>query len=274
MLLDGHVCTCKYNAHIKEHLDGKTPISMYISMENTMAQTIRRLWALLYPTADMSMFTVDEICDMINQQMSSQGFRSVILYYGYREKSTADLSNIIRAFNTETTQVVAVFLDYIKRIRPARTDSAATQSEMTELHAIMNELKAIAAQYDIPIITGHQMNRAAAAAVDSMRRGAIGSTSEVLNRSQIGSSWGVIEVADWVAVLNIEKDGENKYLVVKALKQRDLDSSTDMSITDFAHPFISLQSFGLKHDINENCSVSIPIYTGRNMNAIKSPANI
>ena len=262
ILLDGHVSTCKYNEHIKETLDGKTPISMYISMENTMSQTIRRLWSLLYPNADMSMFTVDEICDMINKEMNSHGVRSVILYYGYREKSTSDLANIIRSFNTENTQVVAVFLDYIKRIRPGRTDAAATSSEKTELHAIMNELKAIAANFEIPIITGHQLNRAAAAAIDSMRKGAIGHTADGMNRSNTGSAWEVLEVADWGCDQNIEFDGENKYLIMKAVKQRDLDQNTDNSIKEFAHPFTSAQSFGLRHDIMENCSVSIPIYSG------------
>ena len=135
-----------------------------------MSQTIRRLWSLLYPNADMSMFTVDEICEMINKEMNSNGVRSVILYYGYREKSTTDLANIIRSFNTENSQVVAVFLDYIKRIRPGRTDAAATASEKTELHAIMNELKTIAGNFEIPIITGHQLNRAAAQSIDSMRK--------------------------------------------------------------------------------------------------------
>ena len=65
MLLKGHVDTLKYNEHLKKATNGKTPISMYISMENTMSQTVRRLWSLLYPSADMSMFSVDEIADMI-----------------------------------------------------------------------------------------------------------------------------------------------------------------------------------------------------------------
>lgn len=185
ILLDGHVSTCKYNAHIKETLNGKTPISMYISMENTMAQTIRRLWSLLYPNADMSMFTVDEICEMINKEMNSNGVRSVIMYYGYREKSTTDLANIIRSFNTENTHVVAVFLDYIKRIRSGRTDAAATASEKTELHAIMNELKTIAGNFEIPIVTGHQLNRAAAQAVDAVTKGGIGRTADAMTRSGV-----------------------------------------------------------------------------------------
>ena len=274
MLLDGHVSTCKYNAHIIQTLDGKTPISMYISMENTMAQTIRRLWALLFPTADLNMFTVDEICEMINNELTSQGFRSVILYYGYREKSTTDLANIIRSFNTESTKVVAVFLDYIKRIRPGRTDAAAVASEKTELHTIMNELKAIAAQFDIPIVTGHQLNRAAAQQIDAQVKGGVGRTADAMNRSNAGSAWETIEVSDTVILINIEMDGENKYLIMKAVKQRDLDNSTDISVKKLAHPFISPQAFGLKHDINENASVAIPLYDGGRTTSNFVAANI
>ena len=264
ILLQSHIDTCKYNEHIKQTTNGKTPISMYISMENTMAQTIRRVWSLLYPNADISMFTVDEATEMINKELTSKGFRSVILYYGYREKSTADLCDIIRGFNDEHNQVVALYLDYIKRIRSARTDAAATQSEKSELHAIMNELKTIASQFDIPVVSGHQLNRAAASAVDSVvASGGYAKTSEVLGRSQISVAWEIMEVADWLSVMNIENDGENKMLMIKAVKQRDLDSKTDTQLTAIRHPFLSPESFALRQDIMENCSISIPIYTGK-----------
>lgn len=265
ILLQSHIDTCKYNEHIKNTTGGKKPISMYISMENTMSQTIRRLWSLLFPTADMSMFSVDEIKSMIENSLESNGFRSVILYYGYREKSTADLYEIIRGYNDDDHVVVALYLDYIKRIRSARTDAAATNSEKSELHAIMNELKTIASQFDIPVVSGHQLNRAAAAAVDAVvASGGYSKTSEVLGRSHIGTAWEVVEVADWLAEMNIENDGENKMLMIKAVKQRDIDSNnTDVRITAIRHPFLSTDSFALKQDIMENCSISIPIYTGK-----------
>lgn len=186
ILLESHVDTCKYNEHLKETTNGKTPISMYISMENTMAQTIRRLWSILFPTADMSMFTVDEITEMINNSLTEKGIRSVILYYGYREKSTNDLANIIRSYNDDENEVVAVYLDYIKRIRPGRTDASVMASEKSELHAIMNELKVICADFNIPIVTGHQLNREAARAVDTVvANGGYNKTNEVLGRSQV-----------------------------------------------------------------------------------------
>ena len=125
ILLKGHVDTLKYNQHLKESLNGKTGISMYISMENTMTQTVRRLWSLLYPSADMSMFSVDEISEMMDQALTENGMRSVVLYYGYREKSTTDIANIIRTYNRDDTEVVALFFDYIKRVRPGRTDAGS-----------------------------------------------------------------------------------------------------------------------------------------------------
>lgn len=196
ILLQSHVDTCLHNEHIKQNLNGKTPISIYISMENTMAQTIRRLWSLLFPTADMAMFTVDEIQEMIQNSLTAQGFRSVLLYYGYREKSTADIANIIRSYNTENTVVVALYFDYIKRVRPARTDAAVTSSEKGELNAIMNEFKLISSQFDIPIVTGHQLNRAAAQAVDEVvRHGGYNKTNEVIGRSNVGSALNIPSAA-------------------------------------------------------------------------------
>ena len=71
-----------------------------------------------------------------------------------------------------------------------------------------------------------------------------------------------MEVADWMCLMNIENNGETKSLMLKAVKQRDLDQNTDNSITAIRHPFLSPQSFALKDDIMENVSISIPIYFG------------
>ena len=127
----------------------------------------------------------------------------------------------------------------------------------------MNEFKLIAAQFNIPIITGHQLNREAAKMVDEVvRNGGYNKTDSALSRSQTGSAWEIMEVADFVAIINIENSNETKMLVIKAVKQRDLDGQTDSNITAIRHPFLSPQSFALKDDILENVSLSIPIYQG------------
>lgn len=264
ILLESHVDTCRYNEHIKATTNGKIPISMYISMENSMAQTIRRLWGILYPSADMTTFSVSEVTEMINSALTEKGMRSVILYYGYREKSTADLANIIRSFNDEKHEVVAVYFDYIKRIRPARTDAAATSSEKAELNAIMNELKLITIQFGIPIVTGHQMNRMAQAAIDSMvQNGGYDKSNEVLGRAQVGSAFEVIEVADWLGLMYIENHRDAKKLMIKAAKQRDKDSRDSQAFNAIRHPFLSVDSFALKTDILEKVPLSEPLYEGK-----------
>jgi glycosyltransferase involved in cell wall biosynthesis len=140
---------------------------------------------VLVPEGNVELLA-EKIVEMMNKELESQGMRSVILYYGYREKSTKDLEAIIRSYNNDKNEVVAVYLDYIKRIRPGRTDSAATASEKSELHAIMNELKNIAAEFDIPIVTGHQLNREAARQVDDVvRNGGFNKTDQALGRSNI-----------------------------------------------------------------------------------------
>lgn len=266
MLLNGHVDACRCNPQIVESLQGKTPISAYISMENTMSQTIGRLWSILFPNADLSMFSVDQAAEMIQKELCSKGWRSVILYYGYREKSTYEIGQILQAFNDDKHQVRILFFDYIKRVRPGRTDGLALASEKTELGVIMNEWKAIAAQLGIPIVTGHQLNRVGAAAIDeAISKGDMNKAADSLGRSHIGSSWDIVEVADWLGYLNIMNNGENKMLMVKAMKQREQNnpSEVDTTIIGIFHPFLTPHSFALKSDIMENVSLSIPIYVGK-----------
>ena len=170
ILLESHIDVLRFNNHLKDSLNGKRPISIYISMENNMSQTIKRLWSILYPNIDMRSYTPEEATEMFNRALNVNGFRSVILYFGYREKSTKDIRDIINTFNTDKEQVVAVFFDYIKRVRPGRTDIATTSSEKSELNVIMNEFKAIAVELDIPFITAHQLNRSGAQALDEAYR--------------------------------------------------------------------------------------------------------
>jgi hypothetical protein len=139
-------------------------------------------------------------------------------------------------------------------------------SEKGELNAIMNEFKLMAIQFNIPIVTGHQLNRMAAQAVDNVvAHGGYNKTNEVLGRSQVGSAFEVLEVADFFGIMNIENNGESKMLMIKAGKQRDKNSNSDNEITAIRHPFLSNDSFALKPDIMENVSLSTPIYFGKQL---------
>ena len=264
ILLESHIDVLRYNDHLKESLNGKRPVSIYISMENNMSQTIKRLWSILYPNTDMRSYTAAEATKMFNTALNSHGFRSVILYYGYREKSTKDIRDIINTFNTDKEQVVAVFFDYIKRVRPGRTDASTLSSEKSELNVIMNEFKSIAVELDIPFITAHQLNRSGAQALDdAYRNRANGNVRSdiLLGRSNISVAWEILEVADWLGIINIDMVGDEKYLMIKAAKQREKDQADQSTCIAYRQPFLTPTSFALRTDITENVPLGQPLYT-------------
>lgn len=275
ILLTSFCDACKYNKHIVEKLKplGKKPVVIYMTMENTMAQTIRRLWSLLFPNINFATFaktaTAEEMADMIHDELEQGGFEAVIMYKRYREISTYEFRDIINYYNNDEQQVVGVFFDYIKRIRPGRTDASAHESEKSELETICNECKAIASEFGIPFVTGHQLNRTAAAAVDEVCRNGKRSSDEVLNRSQIGSAWGVQEIADMSMIVNIDTVDDDKFLMIKNIKIRDVNK-TEEDEDDvqsgykiaFRHPFLSPDSFSLRPDIFEPRSLSVGCNNG------------
>lgn len=273
ILLSSFCDACKYNNHIVEHLKtkGKKPVVIYITMENTMSQTIRRLWSLLFPNLNFYTYSTttsaEKMADMITDELESNGFEAVILYRMYREISTRELRDLINFFNSDTQQVVGVFFDYIKRIRPGRNDFSAKENEKSEIETVCNECKAIASELGIPFVTGHQLNRTAATALAEGTKNNRRGSDELLNRSQIGSAWGVMEIADMCMLLNIDTIDDERTLMVKNVKIRDVNKTNDDEGQNefrlgFRHPFLSVDSFALRPDIKEPRSLSTPCTSG------------
>ena len=51
--------------------------------------------------------------------------------------------------------------------------------------------------------------------------------------------------------------------MVKAAKQRDKDGRDNEVFTAIRHPFLSMDSFALKTDLNEKVPMSEPLYQGK-----------
>ena len=76
----------------------------------------------------------------------------IIKYYPNRSIDTSDIYTIVEELADDDKEVIALILDYIKRIRPAEKAS----DEKEELKNITNELKNLATELDIPVISAHQ----------------------------------------------------------------------------------------------------------------------
>lgn len=281
MLLKSALDIRKYNPNFTPKTPGMKPCVLYITMENSFTETIERVWNMTFDDP-ITHYNEDEAVEMLckelgisqliaeNDQMvydkdtgeglmaqlmkddeSNTNIEIVMKYFSYREISTDDLFTIIQDLRDENMEVCALVFDYIKRIEPS---TPAPDNVKLELNRIINELKALAVIQDIPVITAHQMNRAAASTIDTAARQGKGDVTKLAGRENIGDAWEVLETADWAATVNIEyKPGtEDRYFCVNVLKRRRIEASeNDMAkYTYLAHPFAKNNGLKLIDDIN------------------------
>lgn len=272
----------KYNPEFRSKTPGMKPCVLYITMENTFTETIERIWNMCFDDSivnyseaealekiskelgiskvikeDVEAYDADSgeklECKLMdeNYEKENNNIEIVMKYFSYREISTDDIFTIIQDLRDENLETCVVVFDYIKRIEPA---TPAADNVKLELNRIINELKALSVIQDIPVVTAHQMNRAAAATVDAASRQGKGDVSRLVGRENVGDAWEVLETADWAGVLNIEyKPGtEDKYLTLNVVKRRRIDSSESefAKFTYLAHPFAKNNGLRLLDDIN------------------------
>ena len=270
LLLKSALDIRKYNPGFQAKTPGMKPCVLYITMENSFTETIERIWNLRFDDA-ITNYSEEEATEKIVKELKSTysqidslidrpdgpTIEVVIKYFPYREISTDDLFIIIQDLKEENLEVCALVLDYIKRIRP----SVVTPDNVKlELDHIMNELKALSIIKDIPVITAHQMNRAAAAIIDNASRSSKADATKLVGREHVGSSWEIIETADFAAVLNIEfKPGtDDRYMVINVVKRRRIDTeeSDFAKYTYLAHPFAK-KGLRLLDDMNLDKVLSV-----------------
>jgi hypothetical protein len=272
----------KYNPGYPTKTPGMRPCVVYVTMENSFTETIERIWNMTFDDP-ITNYGPEEAIDMLckelgitkliadsssdeavpqpkselaalltgdNEEKKVPNIEVVIKYFSYREISTDDLYTIISDLRDEGMECVAFIHDYIKRIRPS---VPTPDNEKLELNHVLNEEKALAVAEDIPFITAHQLNRAAASIIDNAARQGKGDLSKLVGREHIGTAWEVTEISDWLGTTNITyKPGtDQRYLEIDVVKRRRIDSS-DYKMAQFthlAHPFAPNNGLRLLDDL-------------------------
>lgn len=242
---------------IDEH-DPKTPTVLMVTMENTVEESVERLFNISGNSNSLEKYSKKDIINILKKNGSftmnkKNDINIVIKYYTNQSISTDDLYSIIEDVEDQGREVIALILDYIKRIRPAKK----SDTEKEELKNVTNELKAIAQVKDIPVITAHQLNREAANMIDSALQSGKTNVGRNIGRGQTGSAWEVMENVDWAAVINVEKKRgtQDYFLSVKRVKLRYRDYEIPMEF--FNHPFAAGNRIMLLDDVNHTESISI-----------------
>jgi hypothetical protein len=205
---------------------------------------------------DIRNFTPKQVIKMLREQgeltlTDDNDIDIIIKYYPNRSIDTSDLYSIIEELSDDNKEVVALILDYIKRIRPAEK----AKDEKEELKNVTNELKTLAIDLDIPVITAHQMNRSGAAAVDAAMQANKEDLARFVGRANVGSAWEVVENSDWSCIINVErkKDTDQYYLTFKRIKIRYRDPN---DLGYFNHPFVIGNRMQLMDDVELDRSLS------------------
>ena len=225
LLLNIALWAKKYNKGIKTKDPTKKPCVVYLTMENSIDETIERIWSHYFgddDEMDIRNFTTEEVIQMLNEKgfidQDEDDIAIKIIYRPNRSITTADMDAILEDLELDGYECIMLIQDYIKRIR-----SVEKAKELRiELGDIANEMCTIAKDRQIPIITASQLNRDAARIFENALANKKQDVFKLLGSSHIGESALMIENVDAVFILGREKKESTgtTYLVIKNIAAR------------------------------------------------------
>ena len=213
----------KYNKGYKCADPTKKPCIVLFSMENSVLETVERMY---------SMLTLRQLKDEFNEedvikQFKQSGFHvsnddPIDLFILFRPNMSEDTSymyDIIDNLYDEGYEVMCMFQDYAMRIKAA--DQASNKEMRFQLGAVINEFKTLATLKNIPVVTASQLNREATSNIDNARIKNKSDLVRLLGRANVSESTMIINNSDWVALIAPEMTADREtYLGIQRVKSR------------------------------------------------------
>lgn len=254
-----------YNEPLKPRKAGMVPTVLFIVMEDTEKDIMNRLFSIVTGKS-MDQFGNKQA---VMRELTENGFifdedhniNIVVRYHEYRSISTDDLYTIAKEMEDNNQELIALILDYIKRIEPSVPDP---KNEKGEIHRICNELKTFATKMGVPVVSAMQLNRDAMNIIDTAKEKGQGDLVKKVGRAQIGVAIEVQEVPDVNIIIDREDivtlDDDSPYWptwqTFRLIRHRYSSKHLVNGGTYFAHPFD--KNMGIKYvcDVDMDHSVS------------------
>ena len=237
----------RFNINYKPKDPTKIPCIVLLTMENTVVETITRLFDMVIENSHgMENYSLNEVIDMLRNEggltlSDSSPIDIVIKYKPNKSVNTSYLYTLCDDLDDDGYEVICLVQDHVKRIRSV---DASTDLRL-ELGDIVNEMKVFAANKDIPVITNSHLNRDAAKIIEDAARKANQDTGKLLGKSNIGESMLMIDNLDMAMIITLDFDkDENRYMTFNAVKVR-----TKNARTYIAQPFVRGSTIRLVEDI-------------------------
>lgn len=236
-----------YNPNYRTKDPTKTPCIVLLTMENTVVETITRLFDLVIENSlGMANYSIDEVLKMMREEgklvvNTSSPIDIVIKYKANKSVNTSYLYSLYDDLYDEGYEMICLVQDHVKRIRSAY---GGTDLRI-ELGDIVNELKVFAADKDIPVLTNSHLNRDAAKIIEDAARKNNVDVGKLLGKSNIGESMLMIDNLDGAYTITLDYDKEgNRYMAFNNVKIRD-----KISRTYIAQPFVKGSTIRLLEDL-------------------------
>ena len=245
----------QYNRHYKPKDPTKIPCIVLLTMENTMTETITRLFDLVNGT-NMTMdqySNVDDVLDiLINKGQlaltDDNPIDIVIKYKPNRSVATDYLYALHDELEDSGYEPICLVQDHVKRIRSIDNE----KDIRLELGNIVNELKVFASLKDIPVISNSHLNRDGASVIENGSHTSKADITRMLGKSAVGESLLLIDNLDMGIVINKEWDRDNNmYMVFSVIKKRV------KTMRDYiAQPFVQGSEIRLVEDVG----MPVPVF--------------
>ena len=249
----------KFNRDYKPKDPAKRPCIVYLTMENSLEETIERAHGILVAKDFDRRLSLEEM----TEQFKNSGFAvtdddPVDIVIKYIPANTVDTDYVYALYDEladSNKEVICMVQDYIKRIKCRDFDILGKDPYMA-LGSVVDEFKQFAIDKDIPVITASQLNREAAKAIDEGRKISRNNLVECVGRNNIGESIKILENIDSGIIIIPEKDAaDNPYMGFSLIKSRYGTNAPKR----FYHPFNPEKPVELICD--EGCTTPVHRFT-------------
>ena len=253
ILLNIAVQIKKFNKHIKPKDPTKIPTIVILTMENSVVETVTRLFNIVGTSDEMKNYTVEEVIRIIKEDgelflSDDSPIKILIKYKANRSADTSYLYTLVEDLEDEGYETICLIQDHLKRLRSAFPQ----KEERFELGEIVNEMKVFAQIKDIPVNTNSHLNREAAKIVDEQGRTTKADLTRFMGRGNIGESMLILDNIDFAFIVNAEYDtSDKKYMVFSRIKNRDRASDRKY----ICQPFVEGNSIRLMVDEDKDIPV-------------------
>lgn len=227
----------KFNRDYKPKDPAKRPCIVYLTMENSLEETIERAHGILVAKDFDRKLSLEEL----TAQFKNNGFAvtdddPIDIVIKYIPANTVDTDYVYALYDEladSNKEVICMVQDYIKRIK-CRDFEVLGKDPYMALGSVVDEFKQFAIDKDIPVITASQLNREAAKAIDEGRKISRNNLVECVGRNNIGESIKILENIDSGIIIIPERDAaDNPYMGFSLIKSRYGTNAPKR----FYHPF-------------------------------------